>query len=219
MGDLWSRLRGETIRLGERRASPPPLPNQPKTRLIGDGPPESSTNHGIERQPFVWDCNGFYRRLGLKPGASRREVAQAYLALDGEKSSRLTLAAATLIDKVAKRHYDAMPLGSFWPFDPDLVHAIIDGDLAPDKSVWSVYVYEMEGDDIVPAVRARIDTWRWMIGLLMWRSGIEGRFAMGLALNGFAGDVGFRKVLFVPLDAEPSWQYAADLVVAMQSLD
>lgn len=216
MSNPWMPT-GETLRL-DRSVWQPPQQSRSTTRLLGDGPPEANPSHAIERQPFVWDGNGFYRRLGLKPGASRREVAEAYMRLGGQRSSRLTTAARTLIDKRTKPYYDAMMLGSLWPDDEDLVQAVIDGELIPEKPTWAVYIYDLPFDELLPSIVARVDTWRWMIALLMWRSGGRSNFAMGVAEIGAAAIVGYRKVMFVPLDMEPNWQYATDLVIALNNL-
>lgn len=212
---------GETRRL-DRSVWQPPPESQPIVRLLGDGPPEASTSHTIERQPFVWDGNGFYRRLGLAPGATRRQVATAYMALDGQRSSRLTTAARTLIDKSAKRSYDAMALGNLWPDDENLVEGVLAGDIEKVAAVnaeWSVYAYRQTFDKLLPATTARINTWRCMLALVMWRCDMICHFAMGIADFGTAAIVGYRKVIFVPLDMEPNWQYAADLVVLLSGLD
>lgn len=209
MTNLWMP-KGQTIKLGHRGSpTPPRSPRTDRPRLIGDGPSESSTSHTLDRQPFCWDCNGFYRRLGLAPGVPRIECARAFLELEGYKSSYLTNAARVLTNKDTKRRYDALPLGTFWPDDEALVAAIIDGEMVAVRDTeWSFYIL----GDIDPERIDRNDMsmWRTMIGLLLWRAGVPlRRFALGVAEEPSAAIVGYRIVCFLPLTSKPAWPYAA----------
>lgn len=213
----WTTPRGSTIRLGSI-GSQQPLPRiEQPIRLIGDGPCVASIGHGLDRQPFCWDCNGFYRRLGLPAGAPRIEVARAFMDLDGHRSSVLTNAAEVLLDKRTKRLYDSLPLGALWPDDELLEQAVVSGDFEVVKldEEWSFYV-----DSIDPAIVNRdvLGTWRWMIAFLLWRakSPVRG-FAMGATRGEHnVSRVGFRLVAFVAIDSKPSWEYCTQIAMALQ---
>lgn len=209
---------GSTIRLGSRGSQRPPLRIEQSIRLIGDGPCVASTSHALDIQPFCWDCNGFYRRLGLDPGAPRIEVARAFQDLDGHRSSALTNAAEVLLNRRTKRLYDALPLGSLWPDDELLVQAVISGDfdvVQLDGAAWSFYVDAVDPDRVDQEL---LGVWRWMIAYLLWRarSPVRG-FAMGVAASELnVSRVGFRLVAFVPVDSKPSWEYCSAIAMALQ---
>lgn len=212
----WSP-QGQTRRLGQSD-SPRPMPRiEQPIRLIGDGPCVASTSHAIETQPFCWDTNGFYRRLGLPPGAPRIEVARAFMEMDGHRSSMLTNAARVLIDKRTKKLYDATPLGSLWPDDESLAEAVISGDfeVVQQDTSWAYYV-----DGVTPTDddREHLATFRWMVAYLLFRSSSPAnRFALGVCSGEpYVGRVGFRLVAFVPFDSKPSWEYASSIAMALQ---
>lgn len=88
-----------------------PEVNEPRFRF---GPwPISVTTLAVHR-PIVWDVNGYYRAFGLRPGASRREVRVAYMAMEGWRYQRLTTYAKVLLNPVLKARYDAVPLGQIY---------------------------------------------------------------------------------------------------------
>lgn len=218
MTSRWTP-QGQTIRLGQRDSvKQPPNPKASRPRLIGDGPPEAATQHGIERQPFCWDCNGFYRRLGLPPGAPRIEVARAFLEVQGYRSSYLTNAARVLTNKVTKRLYDALPLGAWWPDDEALVEAIISSEMVEARGAeWAYYLLgDIDEDSVTPLW---LSEWRTMIALLIYRSGMPVRFfSMGVAEDMSVAIVGYRLVVFVPLTSKPAWDYVRSIVLAIQDL-
>ncbi len=217
MTNQWSP-KGQTIRLGDRGLRQPlPSLSQP-IRLVGDGPCVASTSHDIERQPFCWDTNGFYRRLGLPPGAPRIEVARAYMDLDGHRSIPMTNAAEVLLNRRTKPLYDALPLGTLWPNDVLLVEAVLSGDFEVAKlqdDDWAFYV-----DSIDPSVvdRDQLGVWRFMIAYLLWRAHSPAtHFAMGARRgDGNVSVVGFRLVAFVPVDSKPAWEYCASIAQELQ---
>jgi hypothetical protein len=184
----------------------------PTRRLVG--PPEfclASPAQHIEQQPFVWDCNGFYRRLGLEPGVPRIEVARAYMALDGHRSSALTTAARTLIDKVTKRWYDRLPLGHFWADDEALVQSFFSGDLDhPETPDWSYYVEDVPDgyspdDGLVTHTMA-------IIGLRMWEAGHDFPFAVGFTTRTPRVEIlGYRVVALLPLTGKDAVHYASQV--------
>jgi hypothetical protein len=60
---------------------------------------------------FVWDVNGYYAALGVDPKASRKELREAYQALDGQASAYLTYVFKQLLDPEVRAAYDRSPLG------------------------------------------------------------------------------------------------------------
>lgn len=89
------------------------------TRL-GDGPVTWSCSRTLAvRRPVVYDVNGYYRELGVKHDANRRELREAYQAQDGQSSPRLTYVLRQLLDPVVREAYDRSPLGR--PFLDDYV--------------------------------------------------------------------------------------------------
>lgn len=213
---------GEPIRLGSS-GSPQQLWSRlrrPTTRLIGDQRyVEANPSAALDQQPFVWDCNGFYRRLGLEPGAPRIEVARAYMALDGHRSVALTNAAEVLIDKVSKRAYDRLPLGTLWADDALLPphHDLADEYEAvnsPDVS-WAFYLVHIEDDELPLGHLEIIDVWRWMIAHELWTMRLHRivrAFGVGFGDVGpSVGWIGFRLVAILPLTLKPSREYASAL--------
>lgn len=77
---------------------------------------EFSTSIDLMLWPsIVWDVNGYYSALGIRPDATRAEIAAAYMALGGEASDRLTYIVSQLLNSEIRRDYDQMPMGStFW---------------------------------------------------------------------------------------------------------
>ncbi|MFI0967032.1 hypothetical protein ACH4S8_37460 [Streptomyces sp. NPDC021080] len=67
------------------------------------------------------DVNGYYRALGVTPGATRRELLAAYTARDGQSDARLTYVFHQLLNADTRARYDAAPLGQ--PFPDRYVHA------------------------------------------------------------------------------------------------
>lgn len=66
------------------------------------------------------DVNGYYRALGVRPDATRRQLMDAYLARDGQSDPRLTYVFRQLLDARTRARYDAAPLGQ--PFPDRYVH-------------------------------------------------------------------------------------------------
>lgn len=81
-------------------------------RKVGSGPVQFSTSCALEvPRPIIWDANGYYAELGVSPYATRRELREAYQALDGHSSVRLTYILRQLLDPETRRAYDRTPLG------------------------------------------------------------------------------------------------------------
>ncbi|MDQ1041437.1 hypothetical protein QFZ75_007939 [Streptomyces sp. V3I8] len=66
------------------------------------------------------DVNGYYRALGVRPDATRRQLMDAYLARDGQNDAYLTYVFRQLLDVRTRARYDAAPLGQ--PFQDRYVH-------------------------------------------------------------------------------------------------
>lgn len=75
-------------------------------------------------EPVVHDVNGYYARLGVPPTATKREIREAYQALDGQSSAELTRIFKTLINAERRAAYDAKPPGSTY-FDAAAVEQIM----------------------------------------------------------------------------------------------
>jgi hypothetical protein len=62
--------------------------------------------------PVVHDVNGYYRKLGVQPTATKREIREAYQALDGPNDGELTAIFKVLINRDKRAAYDAKQPGS-----------------------------------------------------------------------------------------------------------
>lgn len=62
--------------------------------------------------PVVHDVNGYYARLGVSPTATKREIREAYQALDGPNDAELTEIFKVLINRDRRAAYDARQPGS-----------------------------------------------------------------------------------------------------------
>ncbi|MEU9405648.1 hypothetical protein AB0E08_08075 [Streptomyces sp. NPDC048281] len=62
--------------------------------------------------PVVHDVNGYYARLGVAPTATKREIREAYQALDGQSDVELTEILRVLINRERRAAYDRKPPGS-----------------------------------------------------------------------------------------------------------
>lgn len=86
---------------------------RPKPRAIEAGPMEFTTCVGLEPWPtIVWDVNGYYRDLGVSYRATRKELRDAYIRLEGHKSKRLTYVLGQLLNPSIRAAYDATQPGS-----------------------------------------------------------------------------------------------------------
>ncbi len=101
-GTYLQRLQGEELAELESRLSDPERPF-----LVGFGPAEFSTSLSLEHFPsIIWDVNGYYRDLGVKP--------KAYQSLGGAKSNRLTMIMNILLNPKRRLLYDLAPFGSLY---------------------------------------------------------------------------------------------------------
>ena len=99
-----------------------PNTSSERTLLVGSGPAECSSSMALSVLPAViWDVNGYYRDLGVRPTATRKDLRLAYHDRRGEESVRLTYVIKQLLNRETRREYDLSPLGE--PFLDDYVRA------------------------------------------------------------------------------------------------
>lgn len=89
MGDLSSRLR---------------LIGRPEHAIL-------STSAALQRPAPSHDVNGYYRALGVPRDASRKDLAAAYRAHNGEEDPHLTYIFRQLLNPRTRARYDATPPG------------------------------------------------------------------------------------------------------------
>jgi hypothetical protein len=72
-----------------------------------------STSTALVPRPasVVHDVNGYYRELGVRSDATRRQLMEAYRARGGENDARLTMIFCTLLNPKQRAAYDALPPG------------------------------------------------------------------------------------------------------------
>ncbi|MEV7675160.1 hypothetical protein [Streptomyces sp. NPDC088752] len=91
----------------------------PQLRLVGrpDNAIMSTSTALVPARAAVvcHDVNGYYRALGVSPGATRRQLMAAYVARDGQNDARLTYAFRQLLNNRTRARYDATPLGQLFP--------------------------------------------------------------------------------------------------------
>jgi hypothetical protein len=96
--------------------------------LVAEGAPEreASSCTDVAVMPEVcWDVCGYYRRLGVRWRASRKDIRLAYLARDPAKEDEgLHYVMTQLLDPVVRRAYDLMPLGGLFLGDRDVRESI-----------------------------------------------------------------------------------------------
>ena len=223
--------RGQTIRRDRRQT----LTNRELTkslqsamkdrpRKVGKGPAAFSLCLDLDRQPFKWDTNSFYRRLGLGPDASRVDIAREGQRrtdrVSVEEHLRMTTAAKAILKKKKRPIYDAVSLGDFYADDPALDRSRTEletnGEALEDPSQWTWAVYadscvtneEAEAWDSSP-FRSSLT-----LALASWgRSFDDPMIALGVTRTDPRWEqLGDFPVLFVGLDSEPSEAYTAHVV-------
>jgi hypothetical protein len=74
---------------------------------LGWGPARWSTSMAlVPVERVCYDVNGYYRELGVDWRVSRKELREAYQALDGQSSARLTYVFKQLLDPLIREAYD-----------------------------------------------------------------------------------------------------------------
>lgn len=85
-----------------------------ETTKVMFGPLTCSTSTVLDiPNRIIWDCNGYYRALGVDPRATRAQLREAYHEADGGNSDYLTYVLQQLLDAETRRIYDGLPLGEF----------------------------------------------------------------------------------------------------------
>lgn len=82
---------------------------------LGWGPDRWSTSMALV--PVVRVChdvNGYYRELGVDWRATRKELREAYVALDGPNDARLTYVFKQLLDPLVRESYDRAMKGEIF---------------------------------------------------------------------------------------------------------
>jgi len=79
---------------------------------LGWGPDRWSTSMSlVPVERVCHDVNGYYRELGVDWRATKKELREAYVALDGQSSTRLTYVFKQLLDPVTREAYDRTKKG------------------------------------------------------------------------------------------------------------
>lgn len=168
-----------------------PIANEP--HLVGWGASQwASTSVGlVVAQPFRWDTNGWYARLGVEPTATKREIRDAYLLLQDGADDLLQEAFKGLIDPESRWAYDRRPLGQ--PVNDSVLYeallrestqmisdAIAEGREIPEPLRRLMQQIEDEAeaeagvDDVTPAVHDA----PWPFAFYTWQSGNRDRDTM-----------------------------------------
>lgn len=104
---------------GSSRESTIVLSHTIEPMLIGNGPETCSTITDVAIRPeIIWDVNSYYHMLGADFRASKKELREAFMEVDGHASPLITNAFKQLLDPDIRREYDAMPLGERYMNDP-----------------------------------------------------------------------------------------------------
>jgi hypothetical protein len=93
-------------------------------KRVGYGPVPRSIYTLAQRTGIVWDVNCYYRELGVAPTATRREIKERYLAIEGHGSERITYIVKQLLNPEIRDRYDAIPPGHFL-FDQYMLDAVV----------------------------------------------------------------------------------------------
>lgn len=104
--------------------------------------------------PIVHDVNGYYARLGVPPTASKREIREAYQALDGQSSVELTRIFKTLINAEQRAAYDAKQPGSTY-FDAAAVETVLRQAAVQAARQNAEYGTEITARDILSSLAER----------------------------------------------------------------
>lgn len=103
-----------------------PKANHP--RMAGFGPVGTTGVTVATYPPVVWDVRRYYLDLGVTPRATKKEIREAYQALDGQSSPRLTFVVKQLLNDEIRAAYDAVKLGD--EFMDDEVIAWVEAQMA-----------------------------------------------------------------------------------------
>jgi hypothetical protein len=159
-----------------------------KPRIATRGRPSAfTTGVALDRsRRIAWDCAGYYRDLGVAVDASRIEIRQRYLMVEGWNSDHLTYIVKQLLNRELRERYDACPPWCVW-FDRYVLEAVqqrILGDLSQKVRRDSMVIDDAEQLDlgqyldqpfdlVLDGVRSEDQDgtpsgWRW--GYHLWQS-------------------------------------------------
>lgn len=100
---------------------PPEVISETLVTRHGSGPEQCSSVMTVALgSEFCWDVGGYYAMLGVRPGASRTELREAYLARGGPGDRRMTFALKVLLNDRLRRQYDRLPMGEAFLPDPEI---------------------------------------------------------------------------------------------------
>jgi hypothetical protein len=198
-------------------------------RRVGDGPSGFPLATLPEAQPFRWDSNCFYARLGVAPDAARVDIVRALQDSPRETAAQhlwYATAAKALLKRHIRRLYDALPLGSYLADDPSLIRSILPDDdedrpLVPVDEVagWSYYAEGSVTDEDVQ--RYDFSPIRTLLvgALSSWANGLEDSPYIGLGLTSRETrwvPVGYLPVLMLGVDEEVTEEYASQIAAMLQ---
>ena len=124
--------------------------------LIGYGPVECSTSISLESYPSViWDTNLYYQHLGVHPKASRKELREAYQAMQGQESPRLTMIMKCLLNDETRLAYDTTKLGSVY-FDDEVRARIKKDILRQSEKLLEEHGIDMTPDEIATEIEEMV---------------------------------------------------------------
>lgn len=207
---------GECNRCGCRPADVVFTADVEDPRLGGWGPIEAKAGVGLDLVPrFIWDVNRYYRRLGVDPRCSKREIREAYQRANGQESPELTAIVKFLLDDEQRWRYDNLPIGRI-NIDDQIMNTIriAESRMASEKIArGEASLAEMQhlflnteepdetvldggGDEDQDDVPPRSSGFNW--GHYVWRSGCEDfrrlaewQGALAAAIGEQRGDISF----------------------------
>lgn len=118
MAGVCSRCMGQAVWLLDVRVNEPHLAHSGVSAIF-------STSAAVAPWPLhVWDVNGYYRDLGVRPGASKAELVEAYKALGNDPSVRQTYCLKQLLNPETRAKYDSCQIGELF-FDRYLEEVVL----------------------------------------------------------------------------------------------
>lgn len=228
---------GQPIRIGHRRPLRlSTIERELKTALrmtetprkVGEGPAGFALAKLPEAQPFRWDSNKFYARLGLEPGCPRVDIVRAFHDSPretGEQSLYFSTAAKALLKKSVRRLYDSLSLGHYLGDDPALVRAIHADEDDDDRlgvnepMEWAYYADgSITEDDVKQYDFGPVRT-MLVSALAPWAESLDDIPFIGLGLT--SGEtrwvpVGYLPVLMLGVDVEVTEEYASQIAALLR---
>jgi hypothetical protein len=196
------------------------------TRKVGEGQAAFALTTTVDVQPFRWDTNQFYERLGLDPSCPRIDIVRAYHESPrstADEHLHYATAAKALLKKAKRALYDRILLGSFYGDDPALDKRRTTPDeeqLAAPDTGWAYYADGTVSDDDVAAYDFEPARTLLTSALAPWARTQEHTPYVALGLTRDATrwiQVGYFPVLMLGVDDQVTEAYAlhvADLLAA-----